>query len=1338
MAASLIKPYRLNGMTQYGVYSGTGEERRGLGNYSTEWFLMMNLNVTLFRGSPALSPFREQALVRILAERAPELGIERIEAVQVYPVLWSHEGVTRDTVSLLEGIVGATLEGEIKPQESTFFVMPRQGTISPWSSKASEILHSCGLSEVTRIEAGIRYVVFGSHGAIAPERLTPLFSLLSDRMTQGVYGSLERFFEEGLPAPGRSFDLLREGCVALDNANREFGLALSSDEIEYLDQTYTRLNRNPTDTELVMFGQVNSEHCRHKIFNAEWNIDGKPMSSSLFGMIKTTHQKHPTGTLIAYSDNSGCIAGFRAEVFHRSRQAGYRYTFSPEQIDIIMKVETHNHPTAIAPHPGAATGVGGEIRDEGSTGRGSWSKAGLSAFFVSHLHIPGFSQPWEVAWYPHPARIATPLQIMLEAPIGGAAFSNEFGRPQLCGVFRTLEAVVAGTHWGYHKPIMVAGGMGGIRRTHNTKGAVTPGTIIIQLGGPALRIGIGGGAASSMDTGSNTEDLDFNSVQRANPEMQRRCQEVIDACVALGEDNPILSIHDVGAGGLSNACPELVEQTGATLRLRSVHNQEPSMSPMEVWCNESQERYVLAVSPEHLETFRALCERERCPMAVLGEARSDRHLVVEDELFGDNPVDLPLDALFGKPPRMVRSVERRQVRQEPFKPSLGIRESLERLLRFPAIARKNFLITIGDRSVGGLVARDQMVGPFQTPLANCAVTSSGFRAITGEAMAMGERPALAVISAAASARMAVAEAITNIMSARIGAIGEVKVSANWMAACGEPGEDAKLWDAVHAVAMELCPELGISIPVGKDSLSMKTVWQDGEKERRVVGPVSLVVSAFAPVQDVSKTLTPDIKGRGDTSLLFMDLARGHHRLGGSALAQVSGDIGGDVPDIEDPALIRSAFGLIQELNEQGYLLSYHDRSDGGLLVTLIEMAFGARCGLSIDLSALGKDASPEELLALMFCEELGCVVEVRTEDIPRIVERCALGGLSDAVYYVGAPCSERSITIRRNDQELFSESEPYLNKIWSELSYQMQRLRDNPVCAEEEFAEWTNPDPIGLTARLTFDPELLPAAIGGARPRVALLREQGINGHVEMAAAFYEAGFESVDVHVSDLLTGAVSLADFHGLVGCGGFSFGDVLGAGTGWAQSILHHSRLREDFATFFSRPETFTLGVCNGCQMIAQLKDIIPGAQHWPRFSRNKSEQFEARFSLVEVMKSPSVLLAGMAGSILPIPVAHGEGFADFSRTGDLAGIEKAGLVGLRFVTTEGVPAQRYPANPNGSAGGLTCITSEDGRATIMMPHPERAFRALQLSYNPGGVFRRWGPWFRLFENARRFAG
>lgn len=1296
----------------------------------------MNPDITLFLGAHALSSFREQALVRTIAERAPALDIERIEAVQVYPVLWKAGGITPEQMGLLEEIVGATFEAESSQKEGTFFVMPRRGTISPWSSKATEILNRCGLKRVARIEAGIRFTVVGRNGAIAAERLSEIFSLFYDRMTQGVYGSLERFFEEGSPAAGRSFDLLREGRAAIEDANREFGLALSSDEIEYLYETYTRLNRNPTDTELVMFGQVNSEHCRHKIFNAEWVIDGQPMSSSLFGMIKTTHQKHPAGTLIAYSDNSGCIEGFRTELFNRSRDAGYRYTFSPEQVDIIMKVETHNHPTAIAPHPGAGTGVGGEIRDEGSTGRGSWSKAGLSAFFVSHLRIPGFRQPWEAEWYPHPTRIATPLQIMLEAPLGGAAFSNEFGRPQLCGVFRSFETVVGGTHWGYHKPIMVAGGMGGIRREHSKKDPVTPGAVIIQLGGPALRIGIGGGAASSMDTGSNTEDLDFNSVQRANPEMQRRCQEVIDACIALGAGNPIVSIHDVGAGGLSNACPELVEQTGATLHLRAVHNKELSMSPMEVWCNESQERYMLAVAPERLETFRALCERERCPMAVLGEARSDRHLVVEDELFGDNPVDLPLDALLGKPPRMVRTVERRQVHEAPCNSSLGIRESLERLLRFPAIARKNFLITIGDRSVGGLVARDQMVGPFQTPLADCAVTMSGFRAITGEAMAMGERPAVAIINAAASARMAVAESITNIMSARIASIGDIKLSANWMAACGEPGEDAKLWDAVHAVAMELCPALGVSIPVGKDSLSMKTVWREGEEQRRVVAPVSLVVSAFAPVQDVSKTLTPDLKGGGDTSLLFIDLARGQRRLGGSALAQVSGELGGDVPDVEDPALIRDVFALIQELNSEGKLLSYHDRSDGGLLVTLVEMAFGARCGMAIDLSGIGKDASLRELIALLFCEELGCVVEVRTSDIPHIIERCTMRGLGDAVHYVGAPCSERRITITRLDEELFSESEPYLNKVWSELSYQMQRLRDNPACAEEEFAEWADPDAKGLTARLTFDPEVSPAVIGVARPRVALLREQGINGHVEMAAAFYEAGFESVDVHLSDLLSGAVSLSEFKGLVGCGGFSFGDVLGAGTGWAQSILHHPRLRESFATFFARPDTFTLGVCNGCQMVAQLKDIIPGASHWPRFSRNKSEQFEARLSLVEVLRSPSVLLADMVGSILPIPVAHGEGFADFSKTGNSAEAERAGLVGLRYVTTAGAPAERYPANPNGSGGGLTCVTSEDGRATIMMPHPERAFRALQLSYNPEGVFRRWGPWFRLFENARRF--
>jgi len=1293
----------------------------------------MTDTVLFFEGAAALSPFRIEALIREIRNREKDLCIEKVEAVQVFAVRL--EGSKVVEIDSLQRLLGATRLTGGNSDGSSFFVMPRRGTISPWSSKSTEIVHRCGFGAVKRVELGIRFLIVGSNGSVERGYLGSATPLFYDRMTQEMFDTLDDYFDDRSPADGRSFDLIGRGRVALEDANTEFGLALSDDEITYLAATYKNLGRNPTDTELMMFGQVNSEHCRHKIFNASWVIDGRPMEGSLFDMIKTTHRRNPNGTRIAYADNSGCIEGFPAEVFERSRRSGYSYEFGTEQIDIIMKVETHNHPTAIAPHPGAGTGVGGEIRDEGSTGRGSRSKAGLSAFLVSHLRIPGFSQPWETDRYAHPSRIATPLQIMLEGPIGGAAFSNEFGRPQLCGVFRSFEAFVGGVHWGYHKPIMVAGGVGSIRRQHEEKEELEAGAYIIQLGGPALRIGIGGGAASSMSSGTNQEDLDFNSVQRANPEMQRRCQEVIDGCVALGAANPIRSIHDVGAGGLSNACPELVDKTGATLALRSVHNQEPSMSPMEVWCNEAQERYVLAILPADLHVFEEICRRERCPFAVLGVARSDRRLVVEDEYFGNTPVDLPLDALFGKPPRLVREAKREQVAVPSFRPTGSIREAVEALLRFPAIARKNFLITIGDRSVGGLVSRDQMVGPFQTPIADCAVTMTGFRATTGEAMAMGERPAIAVVDAAASARMAVAEAITNIMSARIRSLGDIKLSANWMAACGEAGQDAALWDAVSGITERFCSSLGVSIPVGKDSLSMKSVWSDDGKERRVVSPVSLVVSAFAPVQDTEKTLTPDLKGREESSLIFIDLARGHRRLGGSALAQIRGELGGDVPDIDDEKLLQEGFELIQELNDAGLALSYHDRSDGGLLITLLEMAFGARCGLSIDLSFLGAQLSGEDALAFLFNEELGFVVEVPSEkiaDVNAIINRrkCITGAL------VGRPILERRVTISHLGNELFSEGEPTLNRIWSELSNQMQRLRDNPICADEEFQEWSNPEAIGLTARLTFDPEKAPALIGGARPRVALLREQGVNGHVEMAAAFHEAGFDSVDVHMSDLISGAVSLAGMKGVVGCGGFSYGDVLGAGVGWAQSILYNTQLRELFEQFFSRPDTFTLGVCNGCQMISQLKEIIPGADAWPRFVRNKSEQFEARLSIVEVVRSPSVLLAGMDGSVLPIPVAHGEGLVDFGESRYQNNSENSGLIAMRFVNDRGVPTEKYPANPNGSLNGATCFTTNDGRATIMMPHPERAFGARQLSYNPGGVFRRWGPWFRLFQNARAF--
>ena len=1288
-------------------------------------------------GTSALSPFRSAGLIKALSARCPTLDISAIEATHLFVAASPGQRLTAEEERLLSDLVGATERFDGKAEGSAFFVMPRRGTISPWSSKATEIAQRCGLGGVSRIESGIKWSISTSKGAVGWEQLGEAISLFFDRMTQGVLTSLEGYFRENTPARGGGCDLLARGRVAIEEANQAFGLALSDDEIGYLVDTYMRLGRNPTDTELMMFGQVNSEHCRHKIFNGSWIIDGETKEGSLFDMIKTTHQRSPRGTRIAYSDNSGCIEGFLVDSFERSGNDDYRYEFAQRPLDIIMKVETHNHPTAIAPHPGAGTGVGGEIRDEGSTGRGSKSKAGLSAFFVSHLHVPGWEQPWEKKSYEHPSRIATPLQIMLDGPIGGAAFSNEFGRPQLCGVFRTFELHAGGTHWGYHKPIMVAGGMGSIHREHEEKDELPPGAYIIQLGGPSLRIGIGGGAASSMDTGSNAEELDFNSVQRANPEMQRRCQEVIDACVALGEANPIRSIHDVGAGGLSNACPELVEGTGATLQLRSVHNQEPSMSPMEVWCNESQERYVLAVLPEDLDAFVAICARERCPYAALGQARADGRLVVRDDYFDDSPVDLPLEALFGKPPRMVRSVGRLAISPEPFRPTMDIETALGLLLRFPAIARKNFLITIGDRSVGGLVARDQCAGPFQTPIADCAVTASGFRSTTGEAMAMGERPAIAVLDAAASARMAIGEAITNIMSARIGTLGDIKLSANWMAACGEPGQDAQLWDGVEAVARKLCPALGISIPVGKDSLSMKTVWSEEDKERRVVSPVSLVVSAFAPVLDITQTLTPDIKGREDSSLLFIDLAGGQKRLGGSAVAQVAGRIGGEVPDVDDPDALREGFELLQELNHQGLVRSYHDRSDGGLLISLLEMAFGARCGLSIDLSFLGKELSCQEINEFLWNEELGYLIEVRSIDVGKIAEAVKKRGRL-SMFLLGSPTEGSRITVTAGGKELYAGSEEVLNRMWSELSYEMQRLRDNPECAAEEFAEWSHPDRVGLTAQLCFDPEHGPALIGLTRPRVALLREQGVNGHVEMAAAFHEAGFESVDVHMSDLLGGRISLAGFSGLVGCGGFSYGDVLGAGVGWAQSILHNAHLSEEFSGFFARPETFTLGVCNGCQMISQLKGIIPGAAHWPRFVRNRSEQFEARLSMVKVVKSPSVLLADMEGSLLPIPVAHGEGLVQFTDPYSRQQTLDRELVGLRFVNGLGEVTERYPTNPNGSESGITCVTSEDGRATIMMPHPERAFRAVQLSYNPGGVFRGWGPWFRLFQNARRFVG
>jgi phosphoribosylformylglycinamidine synthase len=1295
------------------------------------------MEALLLRGHDALAGFRMAALMQAIANEAPELGVSALDATYVY-MLEMTEPMTDDvrgkTCALLNA-VGDFAAGE------GFLVTPRKGTISPWSSKATDIFRNCGLASVLRVERGIYYELRCAGGRVLdPAAAQPVLHLVHDRMTEGVYRDVADIFAHVDPAEYVEVDLLGAGRDALARANSEMGLALSEDEIDYLFDAYTAIRRNPTDVELVMFGQVNSEHCRHKIFNADWDVDGREQPRSLFGMIRNTHETHPDGVLVAYCDNSGVLEGFRDAWFEVRRDGTRAYGYSPGQVDLVMKVETHNHPTAISPYPGAATGVGGEIRDEAATGRGGKTKAGLSAFMVSNLRVPGYPMPWEKDFGAFPARLATPLEIMTEGPIGGAGFGNEFGRPQLFGLFKTYEDVHDGLYRGYHKPIMVAGGMGNIKRGHTQKRDIPPGSLIIQLGGPAMRIGLGGGAASSMATGTNAAKLDFDSVQRENPEMQRRCQEAIDACIALGEENPILSIHDIGAGGLSNGCPELVAETGGCFHLREVPNEDRSMSPMEIWCCEAQERYVLAIAPDSLQRFLAVCERERCPVYVVGEATGDGHLLLDDSHFGNRPIDIDLSVILGKPPRMLREGVHTPPRLETLDlKGLDLSEAADRVLRLPAVANKTFLITIADRSITGMVARDQMVGPYQVPIADVAVTATSFKSTNGECMAMGERTNLALICAPASGRMAVGEALTNIAAANIGPIGNVKLSANWMCACGEAAEDTNLFDTVQAVGMELCPELGIAIPVGKDSLSMRTVWETPEGDRKKqTAPLSLVISAFAPVGDVRKTVTPDLKP-GDSILVAIDLGGGRNRLGGSALAQVYNQVGNEAPDLDDPELFVSFFNAVQELVDEGLLMAYHDRSDGGLFVTLAEMAFGGRRGIDVDLEGVGDD-----LTSTLFAEELGAVIQVAAGNVERVYGILEKHAVDRVAARVGRPtaCAGEGVPVLRvrggGGEEALCETVSVLNRKWSELTYRMQALRDNPECAGEEFDALLDEQDTGMRFALTFDPGG-DVNVSTTRPRMAILREQGINGQVEMAAAFDRAGFECVDVHMTDLMSGRARLDDCAGLVACGGFSYGDVLGAGSGWAKSVLYNEELKDMFAAFFAREETFALGVCNGCQMVSQLKDIIPGAEHWPAFTRNRSEQFEARYVTVELLPSPSVLFRGMEGSRLGIPVAHGEGYADFSATGSCEQAEASGLVSVRYVDNFGRPATRYPLNPNGSPDGITGLTTSDGRVTVMMPHPERVFRSLQMSYCPPGLFGGdEGPWLRMFQNARAFVG
>jgi phosphoribosylformylglycinamidine synthase len=1233
-------------------------------------------------------------------------------------------------------------------------VVPRLGTISPWSSKATDIARICGLPRVRRIERGVWYAITGevTDGAA-------LRRAVHDRMTESILATTDEaadLFVRAAPRPLATIALGGDGRAALARANAALGLALAPDEIDYLVDAYAALARDPTDVELMMFAQANSEHCRHKIFNADYVVDGTPQSLSLFKMIRRSTEASPAGVLSAYKDNAAVIEGSVAGRFFPD-PATRVYGAHVERAHILMKVETHNHPTAISPFPGAATGSGGEIRDEGATGRGAKPKAGLTGFSVSNLRLPGALRPWERD-HGKPDRIASALDIMLDGPLGGAAFNNEFGRPNVAGYFRTFELLADGPAGrevrGYHKPIMLAGGLGNVRPADVQKGEIPPGAPIVVLGGPAMLIGLGGGAASSLASGASQEDLDFASVQRDNAEMQRRCQEVIDRCWALGDENPIVSIHDVGAGGLSNALPELVNDSGrgATFDLRAVPSDEPGMSPLELWCNEAQERYVLALAPARLATFQALCARERCPHAVVGHATDDGRLRVDDPLLAQRPIDLPLSVLLGKAPKMtvtaVTTVTGRRAEPGAGAPEafdlaavgVELREAALRLLRLPTIADKTFLITIGDRTVGGLIARDQMVGPWQVPVADAAVTTTSFDVTTGEAMALGERTPVALLDAAASARMAVAEAVTNIASAPIAKLGDVKLSANWMAPAGHPGEDARLFDAVRAVGVELCPALGIAIPVGKDSMSMRTVWEERGERRSVTAPLSLIVSAFAPVTDVRRALTPELRADaevGDTELLLVDLGGGKNRMGASCLAQVYEQLGAEPPDLDDPARLAGFFAAVQELNAAGALLAYHDRSDGGLFVTLLEMAFAGGTGLDVDL---GPDVEAgAAAVAALFSEELGAVVQVRAGDGPRVVDAFARHGLAGAVRHVARPAAGGRVVVCAGGRVLLDEARAFLRGVWSETTHALQRLRDDATCADEEQAGRCDGDDPGLSPHVSFALDARDDRPGGARvtgaprPRVAILREQGVNGQVEMAAAFDRAGFEAVDVHMSDVLSGGVDLAAFRGLAACGGFSYGDVLGAGEGWAKSILFHARARAAFTAFFARPDSFTLGVCNGCQMVSNLKELIPGAERWPRFVRNRSEQFEARLSMVTIEKSPSVLFAGMEGARLPIAVSHGEGRAEFASDGDRESLERAGAVVARFVDRHGRVTERYPDNPNGAPGGITALTAAEGRVTILMPHPERVFRTVQLSWHP----RQWGedsPWMRLFRNAR----
>ena len=1312
----------------------------------------MTMLIKNLRGAPALSDFRVNKLLVQCAQL--QLPVTEIYAEFAH-FAQLNEGLTDNEEKVLQQLLtyGPTIE-EHEPQGQFYLVTPRPGTISPWSSKSTDIAHNCGLAKVERLERGMAYYVTLKNGVkLNQEQAQLLASLLHDRMMESVFANFsdaDKLFVSAEPGELTAIDIENGGKNALVQANIELGLALAEDEVNYLFENFTKLGRNPHDIELYMFAQANSEHCRHKIFNAAWTIDGVKQEKSLFKMIRNTHEINPDYVLSAYKDNAAVMVGNKGGRFFPNPETNV-YGYNHEDIQILMKVETHNHPTAISPYPGAATGSGGEIRDEGATGIGSKPKAGLVGFSVSNLRIPEFEQPWETD-FGKPSRIVSALDIMMEGPLGGAAFNNEFGRPAILGYFRTYEEEVNsfnGTEVrGYHKPIMLAGGLGNIRDEHVQKREIIVGANLIALGGPAMNIGLGGGAASSMASGQSAENLDFASVQRENPEMERRCQEVIDKCWQLGEENPIAFIHDVGAGGLSNAFPELVSDggRGGVFELRNVPNDERSMAPHEIWCNESQERYVIAVSDKNLATFEQICHRERAPFSVVGRATEEAQLTVTDSHFAgneklDTPIDLPLEVLLGKTPKIFKDVQSATAAGDKLDVTkINIEEAANRILSLPTVAEKTFLITIGDRSVTGMVNRDQMVGPWQVPVADCGVTASALDSYHGEAMSLGERTPVALLNFGASARLAVAESLTNIAGTDIGDLNRIKLSANWMSPAGHPGEDAGLYEAVKAIGEELCPTLGLTIPVGKDSMSMKTKWQDNGEDKSVTSPMSLIITAFGAVEDIRKTVTPELRtDQGETCLLAIDLSKGKNRLGGSCLAQVYKQLGNETPDVDNAEILKGFFNAMQVLVRDEKLVAYHDISDGGIFTTVCEMAFAGHTGVDIDISKLNGDN-----VSVLFNEELGAVIQISESDVDAIHAVLAEHNVLDCCTDIGRLNNEDTIRFTRDETVILENSRTYYRTTWAQTTYKMQSMRDNPACAQEEHdVKFDTEDP-GLQADLSFDINedivadlIAKDAQKSTNPRIAILREQGINSHVEMAAAFDRAGFIAIDVHMSDILAGRTDLANFNGLVACGGFSYGDVLGAGEGWAKSILFNPNAKAMFKAFFEREDTFSLGVCNGCQMMSNLKEIIPGSGAWPRFVQNKSERFEARFSLVEIQESPSVLFKGMVGSVMPIAVSHGEGRTEFSGDEAIDTANNSGTVSMRYVNNYGDVTETYPANPNGSVDGITSLTTTDGRVTIMMPHPERVFRTVANSWHPDS----WGedsPWVRMFRNARKFIG